>query len=83
MDFTCLAESLSCEVDGRKGAEVADGLQVGTYVSDLRNRERGIFHLQAGRPLLDVNQAIFIAIHQRTQQHTPDNAEDGRVRAYA
>ncbi len=45
VDFTCLAEPLRREVDGGKGAEFAGGLQVGAYVSDLRNRERGIVHL--------------------------------------
>ena len=81
VDFTCLAESLCRKVDGGKRAEFADGLQVRAYVTDLRNRERGVAHLQAGRALLDVNQPIFIAIHQRTQQHAAHNAENGGVHA--
>ena len=56
---------------------------MGADVRNLRNRERGVVHLQTRRALLDVNQAILIAIHQRAQQHASQNAENGRVRANA
>src|SRR5262249_21472392 len=37
----------------------------------------------ARRALTDVDQAIFVAIDEGTQKHSPDNAEDRRVRTDA
>ncbi len=81
VDFTRRAHSIRGKVDGGKRAELADGFQVRADVSDLRNGKCGVAHLQAGRALLDVNQPVFIAIRQRTQQHAAHHAENGGVHA--
>ena len=50
-------------------------------VLDLRDREVGVLDADAARALADVDQAIFIAVDERPQQHAADDAEDRGVGA--
>ena len=52
-------------------------------VVDFRDGEGGVVGIEAGRALADVEQAVFVAIGERAQQHGADDAEDGGVGADA
>ena len=78
-----VAEANHREVHGREVAERADGGDARLDVVDFRHRERHVLGADAGRALADVDQAIFVAIDERTQQHAADDAEDRGVGADA
>ena len=52
-------------------------------VAELRDRKVGVLDADAARALADVDQAIFVAVDERPQQHAADDAEDRRVGADA
>ena len=78
-----VAEANHREVHGRKIAESADGGDTRLDVVDLRHRERHVLGADSRSALADVDQAIFVAIDERTEQHAADDAEDRGVGADA
>ena len=77
------AETDHREIDGGEVAEGADGGDARLEVVDFRHRERRVLGADAGRALADVDQAIFVAIDERAQEHAADDAEDRGVGADA
>ena len=77
------AEADHREVDGGEVAEGADGRDARLEVVDFRHRERHVLGADARRALADVDQAIFVAIDERAEQHAADDAEDRGVGADA
>ena len=77
------AETDHREVDGGEVAERADGGDARLEVVDFGHRERRVLGADARRALADVDQAIFVAIDQRTEEHAADDAEDRGVGADA
>ena len=69
------------EADRGEIAELADGLDARLQVLDFGNGERLVVDADAGRALADVDQAIFVAIDERAEEHAADDAEDGGVGA--
>ncbi len=69
------AEPSQREVDRGEVPKRADRGDVRCDVGDFGNRERRVLGADAGRALADVDEAIFVAIDQRAQQHAPDDAE--------
>jgi len=82
-DLARLTQPDDGEVEGRKRAEFLDALQPAAYVIDFRDGEIGIVRADSRSTLAHVEQAIFVAIGQRPQQHATNYAEDRRVRADA
>ena len=83
LDRARLAEAVHREVDGGEVAERVDPGRARLEVVDLRHRERRVLGAKAGRALADVDQAIFVAIDERTEEHLADDAEDRGVGADA
>src|SRR5207253_10104467 len=78
-DLVRIAQPDNGEVDRGKSAELLDALQAGIHVLDFRDGESGIVSADSRGALAYVEQAIFVAIGERTQQDAANNAEDGRV----
>ena len=78
-----LAEALHGEVDFGKRAELGDGFEVLAQVVDFGNGEGGVYGMQAGCALANVEEAGFVAIGEGAQQHGADDGEDGGVGADA
>ena len=66
-----------------KSPKVVQRPDARAQVVDLRHRERGVVGADALGALADVDQAVFVLVHQRTKQHAADDAEDGGVGADA
>ncbi len=77
------AESDHREVNGRELAKGADRRRARSEILNLRNRKRHVLGIDPRCALADVNQAGFIAIHQRPKQHAADDAEDRGIGADA
>ena len=77
------AETNHREVDRREVAERADGGDARLDVVDFRHGERRVLGADARRALTDVDQAIFVAIDERAEEHAADDAEDRGVGADA
>ena len=58
-------------------------MDAGLEVLNLGDGEIGIIHAHAVGALLNVDEAIFVSVHQRTKQHAANEAEDRGVRADA
>ena len=62
-------------------AERAQRFDALPQVLNLRHGEHCVLHAHARRALPDVNQPVFVAIHQRPQQNAADQREDRGVGA--
>ncbi len=82
-DFPRFAETDHGEADGGEIAERTHALDARAQILDFRDGEHCVFDAEAPRALADVDQAVFVAIGQRPQQHAAHQGEDGGVRAYA
>ena len=82
-DARLAAEADQREVDGGEVAERSDRLDARLEVVHLRYRERRVLRADTGCALADVDQPIFVAIDERTEQHAAHDAEDGGVGADA
>src|SRR5580698_8270567 len=71
------------EVQSGEGAKLGDGLEVLAEIIDFRDGKIRVRHAQAGSALPDVEQAVFVAIREGTQQHGTHHAENGSIGAYA
>src|SRR6516162_5788761 len=67
------------EADRGEVSKRADGLYAGFQVLDFRHGEPRVFELQSRRTLPDVDQPVLIAIDQRAQQNSPDEAENRSI----
>ena len=52
-------------------------------VAQLGDREMSVLQADALGGLVDVDQAVLVAVDERPEQHAPDDAEDGGVGADA
>jgi hypothetical protein len=60
-----------------KSAQLLDGLRLpAADVLDFRNRESSVVVANARGTLADVQQAVFVAIRERPQQHAANNTEE-------
>ena len=82
-DHARLAEADHREVDRGEVAEGRQRLDAPAQVLDLRDGEIGVLGADAARALADVDQAVFVAVDERPQEHAPDDAEDRGVGANA
>ena len=71
------------KVDRGELAKRGDAGDAGPEVLNLGHRERHVRGADARSALANVDQPIFIAIDQRSQQHASNNAEGGSVCANA
>ena len=78
-----LAEADHREANLGELAEVGERGDPGPQVLDLRDREHDAVAAQALGALADVDQPILVAVDERPQQHTPDDAENRGVGADA
>src|SRR5262249_36246470 len=62
--------------------ERADRCDARSQIIDFRYRKRHVVEAEARRGLPDINQAVFVAVDQRTEQDAADDAEDGGIGAY-
>ena len=83
LNFARLAEPDHGEADDREIAELLDGVDAGFNVLDFWNGEGGVFVAQARRALADVNEAVFVTIHERFEEHSAHEGEDCGVGADA
>ena len=81
-NFARLAEADHGESDGGEIAEFADRLDAGS-MSWISGTENGVIHAGAHGGLADINDAVFIAIVERAEEHAAHDAEDGGVGADA
>ena len=58
-----------------------DGVDAGFNVLDFWNREGGVFVAQARRALADVNETVFVSIHERLEEYAAHKGKDGGVGA--
>ena len=82
-DFAGFAEADHAETDRGEVAELADGFYARLQVLDFGDGEVGVFDADAGGGLADIDQATFVAIDERAEEHAADDAEDGGVGADA
>src|SRR6266481_8316646 len=82
-NFPGLPEADHSETDGGELAEGAEGFDACTQVLNFRHGEWDFPGADTGRALLDVNEALLIAVDERPKQHTANQAEDGGVGANA
>ncbi len=66
-----------------KSPNSADGLDARLQILDFGDGEGGVFDADAGGALANVDQAVFVAIDERAEEHAADHAEDGGVGADA
>ncbi len=78
-DHTRFAQADQREVDGGEVAKGGQRLDLRPKIPDFRDRELGVLGSDPARALTDVNQTIFILVDQRPEEHSPDDAEDGRI----
>ncbi len=77
------AEPHDGEVDRRNCAQIGDRLQPRTEVVDFGDGEGRVVDVDAGSALPQVDEAVFVSVGERTQQHGAHDAEDGGVGADA
>src|ERR1700722_903414 len=82
-NFARFAEADHGETDDGEIAEFADGLYVGFDVDNFGDGEIGVVYADAHGGLADVDDAIFVAIIERAEQHAANDAKDGGVGADA
>ena len=68
---------------GGEIAERAERLDARAKVPDFRHRKVRVLGADAARALADVDQAVFVAVDERPQEHAPDDAENRGVGADA
>ena len=78
-----LAEADHRELDGREVAKRGERFHPPLQVAQLGYREVRVLHADALRALAEVDQAVLVAVDERPEQHAPDDAENGGVRADA
>ena len=69
------------ELDHREVAELGQRLHPALEVPQLGHREVGVLGGDAGRALPQIDQAVLVLVHQRSEQHAAHDAEDRRVGA--
>ena len=82
-DHAGLAEADHRELDRREVAEGVERPDACAKIVDLRHREDGVLDTDARRALADIDEAIFVAVDERPEEHAADHAEDGGVGADA
>src|SRR5262245_17144951 len=80
-DLAWIAQPDNREVELRKSAEFLDAFQPGIQILDLWHGERCIVGANTRGALAHVQQAVFVAIGKRSQQHAAHHAENGGVSA--
>jgi hypothetical protein len=81
LNSTRFPESDHGETDRREVAERAESLDAGAQILNLGHGKRRVVVAQAGRALANVNQSVFVAVHERLEQHPAHQREYGRVGA--
>src|SRR5713226_1296979 len=82
-NFPGFAEADHGETDRGELAEGAEGFDACAQVLNFRHGEWDAPGADARRALLDVDQPVFVAVDERPQKHTANQAEDRRVRPNA
>ncbi len=82
-DFARFAEANHAEADGREVAKFADGFDARLHILDFGDGEVDVFDADARCALANVDQAVFVAIDERAEEHAANHAEDGGVGADA
>ena len=78
-----LAETHHGKAEDGEVAELFDALDAGAEILDLGYGEGGVVGVQARSALPDVNEAVFVAIDERAEQHAADQRKDCGVSADA
>ena len=82
-NFPGLAEANHGETDGGELAEGAECFDARAQVLNFRHGEWDLPRADTRRALLDINEAVLVAVDQRPQQHAAHQAKDGGVGANA
>ena len=83
LDFARLAQTDHGEADGGEVAELADGFDAARAVLRFPERKSWRSRRRCPGALPDVDEAVFIAIDERAQQHAAHQAENRGVGADA
>src|SRR6266436_4146808 len=67
LDLARLTQADHGKADSREIAEFADGLNARFNILQFRDGEVGIFGANPWRTLTDINEAVFVAIHERAK----------------
>src|SRR6266849_232440 len=76
-DCAGVTEVVHGETNGREVAKLANGFGTGANVLDLRDGEGCVIGADAFGALPDVDEAVLVAVDERTEEHAAHQAEDG------
>src|SRR5260370_22471253 len=82
-NFPWLAEADHGETNGGELAEGANCFDACTQVVNFRNGEWDLPGADTRRALLDVNEAVLVAVDEGPQEHATYQTEDGGVGGHA
>src|SRR5205823_6332013 len=81
LNFPGLTQADHGEADDREIAKLRDGAHAGFEVLDFGDREKGVIHAHAGGALLNVDEPVFVGIHERAEENAAHEAKDGGIGA--
>src|SRR2546422_1032922 len=83
LHFARLTQADHGETDGGEITERGQGFNAGAQILDFRHGERRVFGAHTFGALADVDEAVFVAVDERTEKHAAHQREDGGVGADA